>query len=94
LAVWELEVTHCQGMPHVHPSAPHRAAPIDLADAPHLLRVPEAAEILRCSDRQIRRLIATGRLRAARIAPAGSSRVLIPRDAAANLIGASMEAAG
>ncbi len=35
--------------------------------------------MLRCSTRQVRRLIATGRLRAARATQRGSSRVLIER---------------
>jgi excisionase family DNA binding protein len=53
------------------------AGPAPLARA--RLTVVETAEILRCSPRQVRRLIAVGRLRAAKLGQGGSSRVLISR---------------
>jgi excisionase family DNA binding protein len=43
------------------------------------LTVREAAAELRCCDRQVRRLIATGRLRVEKLASGGSSRVFIRR---------------
>lgn len=43
------------------------------------LTIEEAANSLRCSPRQVRRLLATGRLRATRIASGGSSRVLVTK---------------
>ena len=56
-----------------------------------LLTVVEAADMLRCSQRQVRRLIATGRLRAARATERGSSRVLIERAAVERYVRALLE---
>ena len=46
---------------------------------PALLTASEAANLLRCSPRNLRRLIVTGRLGSLREKASGSSRVLIPR---------------
>jgi excisionase family DNA binding protein len=46
---------------------------------PERLTIGEAARELRCSERQVRRLLATGRLRATKLAMGGSSRALIAR---------------
>jgi excisionase family DNA binding protein len=55
-------------------------APEAVAQLPTLCTIAEAAAFLRVSTRDIRRKIACGRLRAARLVPGtGSSRVLIPR---------------
>lgn len=43
------------------------------------LTLAEAAELLRCHPRTVRRLIATGRLRALRLSLRGSSKVLVAR---------------
>jgi excisionase family DNA binding protein len=59
-------------------------APAPLARA--RLTVIETAEILRCSPRQVRRLIALGRLRASKLEKGGSSRVLIARSEVDRLI--------
>ena len=48
-------------------------------DPDELLGVAEAARALRCSSRTVRRMVATGRLRAAKLGDGGSSRVLIAR---------------
>ncbi len=45
-----------------------------------LVTLAEARALLRCSDRQIRRLVATGELKSVRRVKGGSSRVLIPRE--------------
>jgi excisionase family DNA binding protein len=59
-------------------------APADwIADAVGALKplatVNEACDVLRTSSRNLRRMIATGRLKALRARESGSSRVLIPR---------------
>jgi excisionase family DNA binding protein len=54
-------------------------APAGATEPPGPATVREAAQYLACSERQIRRLIRTGRLAASRITPGGSSRVLIDR---------------
>lgn len=59
-------------------------APAPLARA--RLTVAETAEILRCSPRHVRRLIALGRLRASKLEKGGSSRVLIARSEVDRLI--------
>ncbi len=46
---------------------------------PRMLSLKEAAEVLRTSERNVRRLISTGRLRATKLGTGGSSRVLIAR---------------
>lgn len=60
------------------------AAPTDwiedaLAALPPLVTVAEAMTVLRTSRRNVYRLTATGRVKALRDQPAGSSRLLIPR---------------
>lgn len=50
-----------------------------VATLPALATVPEACSALRTSPRNLRRMIADGRLRALRATETGSSRVLIPR---------------
>jgi excisionase family DNA binding protein len=54
-----------------------------IADAVSALRplatVNETCAVLRTSTRNLRRMIATGRLRAVRSRVGGSSRVLVPR---------------
>jgi excisionase family DNA binding protein len=45
-----------------------------------LVTIKEARALLRCSDRQIRRLVATGEIGSVRNVRSGSSRVLIPRE--------------
>jgi excisionase family DNA binding protein len=59
-------------------------APAPLARA--RLTVDETAEILRCSPRLVRRLIALGRLHASKLEKGGSSRVLIARSEVDRLI--------
>lgn len=54
-------------------------APPRRAQGSDRLTVTEAAEALRCSPRQVRRLVSSGRLRATKIASGGSSRVLVTR---------------
>lgn len=54
------------------------AAPL-FPELPALCRLDEVATALRTSKRTVRRLIASGRLRVARLEIGGSSRVLIPR---------------
>ena len=49
-------------------------------ELPALVTIAEARTLLRCSDRHVRRLVATGALRSMRNVKAGSSRVLIPRE--------------
>ena len=44
-----------------------------------ILSVSEAADLLRCSARSVRRMLSTGRLRASKLASGGSSRLLIAR---------------
>lgn len=46
---------------------------------PARLTLKEAADMMRCSQRNVRRLLATGRLRSAKLSTGGSSRVLIAR---------------
>jgi excisionase family DNA binding protein len=59
---------------------------------PPLATVDEVAGVLRVSTRQIKRWIATGRLRAARVVPGpGTSRVLIPRAQIERLINEAMQ---
>lgn len=55
------------------------ALKIELPELPSLCTVDEAAKALRSSTRTVRRLLATGRLRAAKLALGGSSRLLVPR---------------
>lgn len=43
------------------------------------LTTAEAAQACRCSERQIRRLLSSGRLRATRLTSGGSSRLLITK---------------
>ena len=50
------------------------------------LTINEAAAALHCSTRNVRRLIATGRLRATKVANAGSSRLLITKRSVAALL--------
>jgi excisionase family DNA binding protein len=52
---------------------------IELSDLPTLCTIDEAANALRLSTRAVRRLLATGRLRAAKLAIGGSSKLLVPR---------------
>jgi len=67
------------------------AAPeISLSELPSLCTLREAARALRTSPKTVGRLIATGRLRAARLALGGSSRVLIPRVELERLVAASL----
>lgn len=47
--------------------------------------IAEAAKLLGCSQRQVRRLIACGRLEASKLNPGGSSRVLVSRTSIAKL---------
>jgi excisionase family DNA binding protein len=61
-----------------------------LAHLPPLCTVPEAAEALRTSPRNVKRWIASGRLLAARVVRSGGSRVLIPRSSIESLITNSM----
>jgi excisionase family DNA binding protein len=51
-----------------------------------LLTVAEAAKQLRCCERQVRKLIAAGRLNATKLAHGGSSRVLISQEAIDQLV--------
>lgn len=53
---------------------------------PPICTVAEAAKTLRCSPRNIRRWIATGRLQSFRIVQAQQARVLIPRPSIEALI--------
>jgi excisionase family DNA binding protein len=57
------------------------------------LTLREAAKALRCSERKTRRLLATGRLRAAKLATGGSSRLLIARAEIDRLLAESTHAA-
>ena len=50
-------------------------------DLPPMLTCQEAAEFLKVCDRTIRRMIASGRLKAAKVNPGNSGRVVIPRAA-------------
>lgn len=52
---------------------------IELAELPTLCTLAEAAKALRSSPRTVRRLLAAGRLRAAKLSLGGSARVLVPR---------------
>lgn len=56
------------------------------SDLPPLLTCQQAAVFARVCDRTIRRMIASGRLRAAKTSPGASGRVLIPRDALIRLL--------
>jgi excisionase family DNA binding protein len=51
------------------------------------LTVEEAAKLLKCSTRSVRRYIEQGRLRASRATHGGGSRVLISRDSVEELTG-------
>jgi excisionase family DNA binding protein len=57
-----------------------------------LCTVAEAAETFRCSTRNIRRWISSGRLPSLRVVQASQARVLIPRDAIRMLIADSLGA--
>jgi excisionase family DNA binding protein len=46
-----------------------------------LVTVKETCSVLRTSERNLRRMIATGRITALRARESGSSRVLVPRTA-------------
>lgn len=65
---------------------PHSALPLTVAELPTLATPAEAASVLRTSTRTIHRLIAHGRLRPAKLASGGSSRLLIHRSAIERLI--------
>jgi excisionase family DNA binding protein len=67
-----------------------RALEAERAPLPEHLTAREAATLLRCSDRKVRRLIATGLLPKAKLANGGSSRVLIPRAALESFIADAM----
>jgi excisionase family DNA binding protein len=54
---------------------------------PARLSVREVAAELRCSERQVRRLIAAGQLNASRFTKGGSSRVMVARASLERLIG-------
>ncbi|MDB4984932.1 MAG: hypothetical protein JWN04_110 [Myxococcaceae bacterium] len=66
------------------------ALKIEFPDLPTLCSVDEAAKALRSSTRTIRRLLATGRLRAAKLAIGGSSKLLVPRIEIERLVRESM----
>jgi excisionase family DNA binding protein len=66
------------------------APDIELPELPTLCTVAEAATALRSSTRTVRRLLATGRLRAAKLRLGGSSRVLVPRGELERLVRESM----
>ena len=57
-----------------------------IADLPALVIAEEATQVLRCSDRHLRRLIRSGALRAIKHTESGGSRVLIPRAALADYL--------
>lgn len=62
----------------------------DAKPKPEHYTVVEAMQILHCSERQVRRLIAQGRLRVAKVTNGrGSSRVLIPRAELEKLLSAA-----
>jgi excisionase family DNA binding protein len=50
-----------------------------VASLPPLASASEASALLRCSPRQLRRLVAAGRLAGIRACETGSSRLLVPR---------------
>jgi excisionase family DNA binding protein len=52
---------------------------LDVAELGSLATASEACTVLRCSRRTLARLVATGRLRAAKRAERGSSPLLVPR---------------
>ncbi|MDB4987832.1 MAG: hypothetical protein JWN04_3010 [Myxococcaceae bacterium] len=54
-------------------------APADTKPAPARVALHEAADELKCSTRQVRRYVATGRLRASKLAHSGSARLFITR---------------
>jgi excisionase family DNA binding protein len=57
---------------------------------PEHLTAREAAAALRCSDRHVRRLVATGQLSAmTKLGQGGSSRLLVPRSAVEALLAQS-----
>jgi excisionase family DNA binding protein len=65
--------------------------PIDwIADATRdlqpLTTLPECAKTLRMSERNLRRLIAAGRIAAVKSSEGGSSRVLVPRTEVAKFL--------
>ena len=69
--------------------ASQRAPSSSTASSRHLT-IAEAADQLKCCDRQVRRLIAQGRLRVAKVTPGrGSSRVLVLRASVDTLIASS-----
>lgn len=50
------------------------------------LTVKEAAEEIGCSTRQVRRLVATGRLRSSKLTHGGSSRLFLLREDVARVL--------
>ena len=62
----------------------------ELPELPSLCTIDEAAKALRSSTRTIRRLLASGRLRAAKLNLGGSARVLVPRIELERLIGQAL----
>lgn len=62
------------------PNQPRAAVSPATAPIAELLTIAETARMLRMSDRNLRRLIARGRIKAMRARQTGSSRVLIPRE--------------
>jgi hypothetical protein len=57
---------------------------------PPICTVADAAKMLRCSPRNIRRWLATGRLQSFRVVQAQQARVLIPRTSIESLIAESL----
>lgn len=68
------------------------SAPLEIqfSELPALCTITEAAKALRSSARTIRRLLALGRLRAAKLNMGGSARVLVPRSELERLVRESM----
>lgn len=61
-----------------------------LPELPALCTATESASALRTSTRTIKRMVASGRLRAAKLALGGSSRLLIPRAELERLVAESL----